>query len=335
VTDNALKVRERRVWNVDRAEWDAFAAHHEGSIRSSVAHLRAWAVKHALRSRVRLFEVYRGDPAAGQRVAQCAVAVTAGVHVFLDRMLIDEDGPQDWTATMAAVLEAADAGRCQYGWELSMEVPREGELASIPGVAVTAVRPLEVHAIDFRSWSDWDQYWQAISLNVRRNVKKAHAEQEGLRLDVRAGLSGLGHVPTIIRMRAAMYRRKGLPFRRTSAAMSAAGGILLCSEYALTAVAVSDSGPLAAFNGQAFAGNTYYAEGGSDVGIAGAAWFLMTEMVQRAYRENPAGYFIMGYLDPALHDEAVGGGLLRSRRSMRAAQYPTSVITFERTAGVG
>lgn len=335
MTDFALSVREHRVWTVDRGEWDAFAVQHGGSIRSTIAHLRAWAVKHALRSRVRLFEVYEGDPAERRRVAQCAVAVTAGVHVFLDRMLIGEAGPHDWTEAMTAVLDAADVTRCQYGGELSMESPRESDLAAIPGVAVTAVRPLEVHAIDFGAWSDWDQYWQAISLNVRRNVKKAHAELDGLRLEVRSGFRCLGQVPAIIRLRAAMYARKGLSFRRTSATVSAAGGILLCSEYALTAVVWSASGPLAAFNGHSFAGNTYYAEGGSDAGIAGAAWFLMTEMVQRAYRANPAGYFVMGYLDPALHDESVGGGLLRSRRSMRAAQYPTSVVTFERTRAVG
>jgi hypothetical protein len=36
----------------------------------------------------------------------------------------------------------------------------------------------------------------------------------------------------------------------------------------------------------------------------------------------------MGYVDYATHDEAAGGGLLRSRKAVRASDYNTSVVTF-------
>jgi hypothetical protein len=96
----------------------------------------------------------------------------------------------------------------------------------------------------------------------------------------------------------------------------------------MTAVVTSTEARLAAFHGQVFARNTYYTDGGSDAGISGAAWFLITEMARRAYEGDPEGRFVMGYLDPALHDESVGGGLVRSRRSMRVTSYPTAIVTL-------
>jgi hypothetical protein len=56
-------------------------------------------------------------------------------------------------------------------------------------------------------------------------------------------------------------------------------------------------------------------------------------MLEEAYRRNPAGKFVMGYVDHSIHDDAVGAGLLRSRRACRAAEFPTSVVTFRTSAG--
>ena len=322
-----VSVVERRIWNVDRREWDRFAEQHRASYRLSTSHLRPWALKRALRARVRLFEVYREGPGGAERVAQCAVGSSSGRHVFLDRLVVADDEP--WSEIMGSVLQALGAGSCQYGWVLSMDPPREEELRAIPGVRVTDVRELLVDRIDFSDWPNWDEYWRAISTNVRRNVKKATGEIDGLRLEVRTGRSALRQVPAIVRLRAAMYRRKNLPFRPASATVSAVANILSCSQYALTALATSTAGPLAAFNGMTFAGDTYYAEGGSESSNHGASWYLMTQMVERAYTAHPSGSFIMGYMEPSLHDEEVGGGLLRSRRSLRARSHPGSIVTFQ------
>jgi len=326
---DGLVVVERHLRTVDSARWNAFAERNRSSVRLTTGHLRGWAVKHVGRRRLRLFEVHAGGGASGDVVAQCAVGTAGTDHVFLDRLVLAPSaGP--WPPVMAAVLTAVGPGTFSYGWELSMEPPREDDIAAIPGVTVTRVRPMVVEAVDFAAWPTWEEYWRAISTNVRRNVKKAQNEIDGLQLDVRSGLGSLRHVPTIIRLRSTMYRRKGLRFRRTAAAVSAVAGIVSARRYALTAVATSSAGPMAAFHGLEFAGSTYYADGGSQAGNSGAAWYLITRMAQRAYDAHPHGRFVMGYVEPAIHDEAVGGGLLRSRRSMRVTSYPTSTVTFIR-----
>lgn len=326
-----LRVAGGGLGSVDRGAWDAFAHRHRASLRLTTAHLSAWALKHALRWRVRLYVVTDPD---GVRVAQGAVASRGTRRVFLDRLVTREDagdgasGVGLWRRSMEAILREIGPCEVAYGWELSMEPPREDTLALMAGVEVIGVRPLIVEAVDFSAWASWEDYWRSVSTNVRRNVKKAENDIPGLSLDVRTGWSCLGHVATIVRLRSRMYRRKELAFRPLPALVSAAAGVLFGGRHVLTAVVRSDEGPLAAFNGADFAGTTYYTEGGSEASPHGAAWYLVTEMARRAYTAHPDGRFLMGYVEPAIHDEAVGGGLLRSRRSMRVSAYPTSVVSF-------
>ena len=108
-----------------------------------------------------------------------------------------------------------------------------------------------------------------------------------------------------------------------------AGGHLAAPQYRLAAIASEGKQPLAGFIGYEFGPHTYYLAGGSRGSNNGAAWYLQKLMLQRAWeRSGGCAKFVLGYVDYAIHDEAVGGGLLRSRRSVNASDYETSVVTF-------
>jgi hypothetical protein len=50
--------------------------------------------------------------------------------------------------------------------------------------------------------------------------------------------------------------------------------------------------------------------------------------LQRAYQRTPQGRFIMGFIDPATHNDALSQGLLRSREACRVTDFPTAIVDF-------
>jgi hypothetical protein len=95
------------------------------------------------------------------------------------------------------------------------------------------------------------------------------------------------------------------------------------------AIAYDGATALAGFSGMEFGPNTYYIDGGSLACNKGAAWLIQMVMLKRAWeRSSGRGKFIMGYVDYATHDDAIGGGLIRSRKAVKADDYPTSIVTF-------
>jgi hypothetical protein len=132
----------------------------------------------------------------------------------------------------------------------------------------------------------------------------------------------------LIRLRSQTYSRKGLGFRAPVAALSTVANLASAGSAGFTAVARGGGRDLAAISGIRFGANTYYRDGGSVADNRGAAWYLLTGVIERAYRAHPQGRLVMGYLDPSIHDESTSGGLLRQRRSCRVAETPTSIVTF-------
>jgi hypothetical protein len=228
---------------------------------------------------------------------------------------------------MAAVLARLGPGRYRYGWQLNLEPSREAELRGLAGVRVETVQPLTVQAVDFRQWSSWDEYWKSTSNNTRRNAKRADAE--GLRIEVRRGVSSLRHAVPLVRLRSLMYERKGIRFEALKVLASYVAAYLGSPRYTLTSLVTDSEQALAGFSGMEFGPHTYYIDGGSQPANKGAAWSLQRSMLQRAWERHPGrALFVMGYVDYATHDEAAGGGLLRSRKAVRASDYNTSVVTF-------
>ena len=126
-----------------------------------------------------------------------------------------------------------------------------------------------------------------------------------------------------------MHGRKGLAFAPWRAGLSGLGMILTCPQYVFTAVGSGQNRALGAIFGVEFGPHVYYANGGSQPDNTGAAWYMTLAILRRTYERNPrTAKFIMGYVDYATHDETIGGGLLRFRRSCRVSDYPTSIVRF-------
>jgi hypothetical protein len=76
------------------------------------------------------------------------------------------------------------------------------------------------------------------------------------------------------------------------------------------------------FVGIDFGPNTYYVEGGSRADNEGAAWYLITAMLKRAFHRSSSGKFVMGCV---LNDP----GLECSRNQCRVTSYPSSIVEFD------
>lgn len=313
---------------VDAAQWNDFAQLCGGSMRSASGYLKGWSLKHRARYRLRMLEIHADGDGGPRKIGQCAFGERRGFRVFIDKLQILPGFEGHWDTVMRAVLAHVGPGEYRYGWELNLEPPREDRLRRMPGVVVDKVRPLVVEVVDFSRWPSWDEYWRAVSKNSRRNAKKAQTEIPDLSLVVRSSYGALTQIPALLQLRSRVSKDKGLNFRAWKDGLSHIAGILSNRSYALSALAVGGGRPLAAFYGFEFGARTDYLNGGSEAENGGAAWFLMLSMLQRAYEKNPVGKFVMGYVDHALHDDAVGAGLLRSRRACRAVAVPTSVVTF-------
>jgi hypothetical protein len=337
--DAARRFREERLrheWHGNRVsavplplrqcnpkEWDAFAQHCNASYRSAQPWLRAWSLKWRFRYDLRLFELHAG----GRRIGQCAVGIGSNHRIFLDRLMLKPGFEALWADAMSDLLAQLGPGTYRYGWQLNLEQRREEDLKKVPGVTVQSVKPLTVHAVDFRQWASWDEYWKSTSSNAKRNAKRA--QSEGVRIDVRRGCASLRHVVPLVRLRALMYERKGIEFRSLKVLASYIATFMASPKYTITAIAADAERSLAGFSGTEFGTHTYYLDGGSRPANKGAAWYLQKTMLQRAWKRHPGrATFVMGYVDYATHDEAVGGGLLRSRKAVRASDYETSVVKF-------
>lgn len=332
---HGISVVERRWIAVRTVDWDAFAQQCGGSIRSSHSHITAWLVKRRLKARSKVFMVYLVHEGGRRRqIGQCVVARMKQHTVFLDRLQLLPDCQHLWVDVMTAVVQELGPGSFQYGWELNTETSKSADIATITGVRLSVVRPLTVQAVEFSRWDSWEKYLAATSSNIRRNAKKAANTLPDLSVHTERGLRALRRVPALVRMRDDMYKRKGLRFGALSAAASSAGTILSCPKYAFVAVAATGDKVLAAFSGYSFGGDTYYTDGASASDNTGASWYLMLQMLEDAYRRDPAGKFVMGYVDRATHDDSVGGGLLRSRMSCRVTDFDTEIVQFEWTSAV-
>ena len=307
--------------------WDDFAQRCATSYECAHAYLRAWALKN--RFRLRLFEIFMQEDGPPQKIGQCAVGVGRVTSVFLGELQLLTMYSSFWTSAMTALLGHLGPGHYSYGSTQSIEKSREEDLKQISAVTIESVRPLVVHAVDFSRWPTWDDYWRAISSNGRRNARRAELLIPDLSIAIHQGHQAALDLPTLLSLRAAMYRRKGLSFGPWRAGLSGLGMILTCPQDVFTAVVSGQNRVLGAIFGVEFGPHVYYDSGGSRPDNGGAAWHLTLAMLRRTYERNPrTAKFIMGYVDYATHDENIGGGLLRFRQSCRVSAYPTGVVRF-------
>ena len=312
---------------IDADDWNRGALAAGGSVRSSYAHLETLRLKILMPAGMETFIVWRSIGGQEERIGHFIVTRRKGTRYFYDGVCLREQHQRHWADVVAMALEAYGPGQFEYGWEWSLERCREEELRRLSGVSITGVRNITVHAIDFAAWGSWEGYKASVSENVRRNARKAPVQYPGIRLAYRRGLLLLLDIPKLTLLRRAMYLRKGLPFRPIRIGLGYLAGALLYSGDDLLVSAKVGRKAIAINRFTRFGPLTYFRDGAAIDQPGGAVWYLMLTVLGRFYGQAPQAKILMGYVEVKPNAEPADG-LFRARRSLRASDFPTSVLSF-------
>jgi hypothetical protein len=315
---------------VCRSEWDGFAQRCGASFRCSYDALAVWQRSGGVLFRLRLVEIFQGPER--RKIAQCGVAVRMRHRAIIDGLQILPAEELLWGAAMRAVLAELGAGRYSYGSQWSIEPPRQGALAALPGVTIDRALPVTVQVVDFRHWDTWDSYARQMSANARRNAQRALRTHPDLAIGVHTGWATLRDMPGILRLHRGTTRRKGIGTSTIRMLVRLLVRTFSLHRHAVSAlISLPSQGCLAAFSGVEFGQNTYYLTGGSRPDNGGAAWQLLIAMLRRTHeRTGGQGKFLMG---PVQEDRPGWSDLLRSRQQCRVTEFPTSLISFSYRPG--
>lgn len=313
----ALVVEQVHMGARSKSEWNRFAEMCEATYFCSYANIMC---EH-LRGRVHQFEVYLYRT----KIAQCAVTIDwFGKRRFVDSLQLLPHHAHLWGDIMQEILSALGPGTYEYGSKWSLEPPRHTALEGMRDVKVRSVTLFQVHVVDFSRWADWASYEKAVSTNIRRNAAKAIKTDPGTAVVINRGFSAINDVFSLIDMRFATRRRKGLEdFNRFVATVRYAARTFLLDGY--TAKVIHSGRVVAYFSGIDFGSSTFYLDGASLTDNGGASWYLMVYMLKRAWKPN--GKVLLGMHQPGT-DWAGRENILLSRQHCRASESPCSVVTF-------
>lgn len=308
------------------ARWDAFAEQAGASFQGSATAIRWEAMKGAHKHRLRRFAFF---DAQGTQIGQCAVLVGKPRNRIIDAIQLLPHAADCWPDAMMALLHEIGSGRYFYGGRWNKEPARTVCIASLPGVRIESSRPMFVQGVNFSRWPDFESYWKKTSENVRRNARYALERNEGIHTE-RLGWHGvLGNLWALCNLKAASLDKKGLQEHGIHRARRLAMLALRFRDRVDLQIARDGAGSILCFQlNIRFGRETYYLEGGQAAGATGANWLLFREVLRDAFTRHPDGHFVMGRFEPATHDEEVGGGLYRSRRSLRVDDDEIAEIEF-------
>ncbi|MEJ1934358.1 hypothetical protein WDZ92_29530 [Nostoc sp. NIES-2111] len=315
---------------IARSEWNAFAESSKASFHGSASGRFYWLHQFLNVFRRVDVTVYAGEGPARQKIGQCSVAVGRKVSVFAYGLQLAPGFEEFFCECLCAVLQVLGPGRYQYGSKWSLEPARESWLARIPGVTVGQVRHFGVDAVDLSAYQCVNHYISSVATNAKRNLKKAERADPPLTIRVRRGLSTALDIPSHLKCRIAMYRRKGVPYSVSRMLLAYLLRATLLREYSYSAVAMQDGSPVATFGAVTFGSQLFYIDGGSTDESTGFGWALTLHVLADHFAKQPQGYFVLGCADlPADEDESHFEVQVRSRRDARAARYRTAMITFD------
>lgn len=328
IENSQVFVLRKNFDSTSEEEWNSIARQCCASYKSSFRYLRMTHLLKRHRQRMILFEIFLIAKNTKIKIGQSAIAVSNNERIFEDKLLLLPAYAGYWIPAMRALLAELGPGIYRYGWLLNIERSHSDELAKIPSVTIHGVRQISVHYVDFSLWKDWEHYFRCISNNSKRNAMRAEKELPNLRIEIFYGAKIITKLLHLVKARRIMYKSKFISFNEVSALISYLGRTLLNGKNSYAAFACNDSENFASVSGINFGENNYYLDGGRAEASHGAAWYLMIAMLRNTYNISPTGKFVMGYVDYAIHDDAVGGGLLRSRHSCRVAEQATSIVSF-------
>jgi hypothetical protein len=312
-------------------DWDRFAIRCGAGFQSQSRRLLMLGLIRwlAWRGRLRCFEIFDGE----QKIGQTAVVTSPQGHFFVDRLMILREFEHLWSAAFQSVLEGIGSGRYSYGSQWSTEPAREVLVAQLEGVRLGQVRPIVVQYVDFSQFANWDAYYSAISTNSKRNGNMAKKLFPDIRVNIRDGVAAFPALRRHIALRGRILESKSINFDALTAALSSYAGVLAFGKNLRIANACAEGRVLASMRVIDIGDASYYLDGGREVGQNGASWLLMINKLQMAYNRNPKGKFVMGYIDYTIHDEDIGGGLIRSRRSCKVVDLESSIFSFDYQSG--
>jgi len=322
---------ERIAWSeIDPTAWDKLAAVAGGTLKSAYGDMALWRRRLAWGSGKAIFVRLR---VADRLIGHCALGSKDGVHVFRDRLLLVPDAEALWSDAMQTLVELVGPGRYVYGSAGAIELQRQHQIAALAGCRIEQVNEYFIQAIDFGRFADWKDYWMALNGNVRRAV--AHADNiANLLATTRSGTRALRYLPSFVRAASMVRERKG----------ALALGLRDLGQLGTACFAFGDAAMLlsAEIDGRAtvqqfhvrFGSDTHYLVGATRRDGPAVSWWLTMQAVRAAFDHAPKGRLLLGPFDPKLHDDAVGGGLLRWRRSCRVTDFPVATVEFEKTAGL-
>lgn len=318
---------ERSTISLDK--WEAFAFRCDVSHRGVGNTMRLWQIKqHRFFYRTSRYSIYLQREQTRTRIGQFAIGISPYKKVFADGLQLLPEYRAAWTECMRAVLKQLGPGLYVYGSDWSLEPPQEHQISTLPGVTVRNVKGYVVEAIDFARWSSWEDYEQDVSSNIGRNIKKAKKTHEDLELDIKHGVSALAFTSHLFHCKAAMLKRKAVPFFRRRLVHGHILHTLLIPQYAFCAILRTRNRILAAFSGIEVGRQIYYFDGGS-MGCDGTGWLLKMSLMQDFFRRHPTGRALMGS-EP--HTSNVPSPWQESgsryRRDARVSAFPTSIVTF-------
>lgn len=316
--------RDTRAWN------DFAAACDYSSFIGSLHYARLSAATGKLIT----VEIFVQDKMCERKVGQAAIIRSrAGERHIVDGLKLLPDWGDLWPSAMRALLRLLGAGRWRYGSHWSGEPPRASDVAAFPGVKIQVVRRLYVYTIDFSRWREWNDYLQELNSNVRRSVRRAEKLPD-LEVRLETGWRSVRSFGLLDAMRRTTLTRKGvathpglrpLPgsfFRFLLRVATIGNGVVL-------AVARSNGEPHAMLSGIEFGPSMFYLEGASAGSNNGVSWYLLVSMIERCYRRNPVGRFVMGHEDDVNRTSVGWENLVRSRLQCQADRLPSDEITFD------
>ena len=171
----------------------------------------------------------------------------------------------------------------------------------------------------------------ALNGNVRRAV--VHADEiANLHATTRTGSRALWYLPGFIRAASTVRERKGaLALGLRDLAQVGSACIAFGEAATLLSAEIDGRACVAQFHVH-FGSDTHYLVVATRRDGPAVSWWLTMRAVRAAYDHAPKGRLLLGPFDPKLHDDAIGGGLLRWRRSCRVTDFPVATVAFEKIA---
>lgn len=311
-------------------QWDEFAKDCDASFRCCYTGARLWQFEHDPLSRIERLDLFLQLGSTRMKIGQCSVGVGRNFMVFTDTIQILPAFENCWFQCMQAVLRHLGPGRYRYGSEWTIAPCRASAVSEMAGVTGVRARFVDVFAIDFRRWADFDTYVQSISTNAKRNINKARKTYDHLEVQERTKMGVFLNILPLQRLRHRLFLKKGVKSSLIALFARSALRTLATPHYSSAAILAHGSQTLARYLQITFGRNSFYMEAAADGDHPYASSYLLREMVKRSFeRSNGVGHFVMGPDDHGQSGTASWDGLARSRLQWNASPHPTSILEFE------